>query len=170
MGTQTHWKKTVDKDWIGAYVLPLNDKGEYLPINAKLIKVVYEEVNVRGVKSYNHVAYFEKNNHFDKPMLFNSKTNLQRLEHITKTPIIENWASLNIIITLQAEWDRAYGGGKDWALRINPKAPIIKLPELLPNTEEWKKVKAALVDGYTIEQIKGKYSINQENEKLLCSK
>jgi len=118
---KTHWKKTIDKDWIGTYVLP-----EEQPIVVKLISVKHQEVKVKGVKGMYKVAYFAPNPHFNKPMLLSANINLERLTKLTGTPYLEDWINLDLMVTLQQEMDKAFGGGKDWALRIAEKAPVIK--------------------------------------------
>lgn len=47
----------------------------------------------------------------------------------------------------------------------------LTLIELSPDHPNWQKVKEAVQSGnFTIDQVKTKYSINEENERLLCSK
>lgn len=43
------------------------------------------------------------------------------------------------------------------------------LPELLPNTPKWIEAIKSLNNGYKIDQIKRKYYLTQENQKLLIS-
>lgn len=72
--------------------------------------------------------------------------------------------------------DAADHFGKLFGSDLNRKDMIdyqldLTLIELSPEHPNWHKVKAALDSGnYTIDQIKEKYIINQENEYLLCSK
>jgi hypothetical protein len=128
---KTHWKKTVDKDWIGTYILP-----DSKPIIVNLISVKYEEVKVKGVKGLYKVAYFAKNDYFDRPMLLSANKNLERLTKLTGTPYIEDWVTLDIWVTLQQEMDKAFGGGKDWALRIAAQAPQVKTVLDYPNDDK----------------------------------
>lgn len=163
---KTHWKKTIDKDWIGCYVLP-----EGKPIVVKLISIKYEEVKVKGLKDWYKVAYFEKNPYFDKPMLLSATTNLKRIEKLTGTPYIEDWVTLNLNVTLQQEWDKAFGGGKDWALRIADTAPTMTLPELKKeNAKIWSnavsKTKEVGIESALI-AIKKRYSISDQTKKAL---
>lgn len=127
----THWKKTVDKDWIGTYILP-----EGLPIVVKLLRVEFKKVKVKGVEGEYKIAYFEKNEWFDKPMLLSANKNLDRIAKLSGTPYIERWGGLNMWVTLQQEMDQAFGGGKDWALRIASTAPQIKTIEDYPTEKE----------------------------------
>lgn len=155
----THWKKTVDKDWIGTYVLP-----EGKPIIVKLLRVEYKEVAVKGVKGFYVVAYFDKNEHFDKPMLLSANVNKERLSKLTGTPYIERWNNLNIWVTLQQEMDKAFGGGKDWALRIASQAPQMKTIEDFP-TE-----KNLLFNSKDLEELKNNYlSLSKELQALFVT-
>ena len=56
-------------------------------------------------------------------------------------------------------------------LRIRKKKPKSKkLPELLPSdTNNWNKVIAGLQNGYTIDQVKTRWSISKKNEELLLT-
>jgi hypothetical protein len=45
----------------------------------------------------------------------------------------------------------------------------LTLIELTPNHPNWDKVKVAIESGnFTIEQVKSKYTLSNENELLLC--
>lgn len=65
--------------------------------------------------------------------------------------------------------------GKLFGSDLNRKEEInykidTTLIDLSPDHPMWEKCKTALISGnYTIEQIKEKYFINEENEELLCS-
>lgn len=160
--TKTHWKKTIDKDWIGTYVLP-----EARPIVVKLISVKYQEVKVKGVKDWYKVAYFAPNKYFDKPMLLSASKNLSRLEKLTGTPYIEDWEKLNLNVTLQQEMDKAFGGGKDWALRISEVAPRVKKTEILPDTDQWSNAIKHLKGKGDIKKITDRHTISELNLKRL---
>lgn len=64
--------------------------------------------------------------------------------------------------------------GKLFGSDLNRKEEIsysfdLTLVELTPDHPNWDKCQKAIESGqYTIEDIKGKYDINPENEKLLC--
>lgn len=161
----THWKKTIDKDWIGTYILP-----EGRPINVILERVEYKEVKIKGVKEHSRVAYFSKNAYFDKPMLINP-TNCKRIEDLTGTPYIERWSNLNIPVTLCQEMDKAFGGGKDWALRISKTQPKLIKPTLIKDDSKiWdnaaNKIKEVGYDKGII-LIAKHYNITEETKTLL---
>ncbi len=71
---KTHYKRNLDKDWIGAYILP---EGE--PITVKLISVKYEHIKAGGHEQDRYVAYFAKNKYFDKPMILSAVKNIKRM-------------------------------------------------------------------------------------------
>ncbi len=49
------------------------------------------------------------------------------------------------------------------------KPEPVKLEELLPNTPKWEDAKKALFDGYTVEQIRKRYTLSVDNENRLKS-
>jgi len=157
---KTHWKKTMDKDWIGVYNLP-----EGKPIRATIISIKYQEVKVKGVLGWYKVAYFAKNKHFDKPMLLQAAVNLKRVSKLTGSPYVEDWIKLNLKVTLQKEMDKAFGGGKDWALRIAEKAPEKVLVPL--TADKIINAIAFIKEGKTMDDLKETYSISPEIEKQI---
>ena len=167
---KTDWRKTVDKDWIGCYILPdsgVEDTGDrkdkangtnpYQAIYATLIKVELKTVNVKGKEEQHKVAYFNKNDNFTKPMLLSAKTNLERVEKLTGSRFIEDWGNINKKVILRAEWDKAFGGGKDWALRISL---INEKPELKENTVSWTAVLEHVKKGNDPAKAREKYQIS----------
>jgi hypothetical protein len=57
---------------------------------------------------------------------------------------------------------------KDTDAAGKPEKKSIKLPELLPTDEtNWLKVKQALNNGFTIDQVKTKWSLSKENQEIL---
>lgn len=127
---------------------------------------MYEEVEVRGRKGLYKVGYFDKNKHFDKPMLMQANVNLRRISKLVGSPAIEDWGDINMDVTLQAEWDQKVGKGKDWALRIAEEAP--RKVELTPESKKWDDAIKALKSGNVkMDQIKAAYDISTKNEEAL---
>lgn len=124
---KTNWKKTLDKDWIGTYILP-----DEKPIRVTLSNVKEEDIKVAGHSKHSAIGYFKENPYFDKPMIISQKVNLERLEEITGSKYIEDWVDVEVI--LQQEWDKTPKGGKCWGLRI------VKIPELTPEHESWNPI------------------------------
>lgn len=158
---KTHWKKLDNPNYLGAYSLM---DGETKEITVTIEIVKNEEVkNERGSENCRVVYFKEKKvgNIDMKPMILNT-TNSKLIEKIHQTPYIEDWKGKQI--TIYVAKIKAFGDMLD-ALRIREKLPT--LPELIPNSENWKQVITALKNGFTIEQVKTKYSISKQNEKLL---
>jgi hypothetical protein len=158
---KTPWRKTVDPNFIGTYVLP-NDQ----PINAVIVKVEWKQIKVMGQNKKQAVATFAPNIHFDKPMLLNV-TNMKRMERLAGSKYIEDW--INIPVTLQREMDKTPTGGSDWALRIATIAPKItsdgkpSKAKLLPDTQAWNSAVEYVQQGNPMENVTKKYDLSPEN-------
>jgi len=155
---KTHWKKLDNPNYLGAYSLMVGDKTSEL--TAKINKVVNEEVRTAKGPVNCKVMYLQG----CKPMILNT-TNSKIIEKIYKTPYIEDWIGQKI--TIYVANINAFGEFID-CLRVRPsisKEPA--KPELIANSDNYKKVISALKGGYKLAQIKGKYQISKETETLL---
>jgi hypothetical protein len=152
---KTHWKKLDNPNYLGAYSLI---DGETKEMTFTIEKVVLQKAGKNDDEC--KVAYLKDS----KPMILNT-TNCKVIEKIYNTPFIEDWAGKSIIVFVQKV--KAFGDMVD-ALRIRPIIPKT-LPELLPNTDTWHKVIKGIENGFTIDQIKTKYKISNENEKKLTN-
>lgn len=152
---KTHWKKLINPNYIGVYSLK---NGEDLDVTIE--KVVREQVvSTGGKKEECTVAYLIG----QKPLILN-RTNSKTITKLFNSPYIEDWVGKKI--TLFSSTTKLAGEIVE-CLRIRDIAP--KLPELKANTEEFEKCKKGIKNGYTIAQIKTKYSVSSEIEKLLLS-
>jgi len=154
---KTHWKKLENPDYIGAYSLePTKD------LTVTIEKVVREMITGTGGKKEEcSVAYLVG----QKPMILN-RTNQKTIAKVTGTPYIEEWKGKQI--TLYIAHIKAFGEDNVECLRVRPTSPIQKLPDLLPSDKaNFEKVLAALKNGFTIEQIKSKWSISLATEQRL---
>ena len=136
------------------------------------IKECYYDTNV-NVSGNNSNGYFITFKEDIKDMMVNS-TNRVTITKIVKevknltlkeARNIGNWADVQIELFFNEQikmMGKVTGG-----IRIKPN--VIKLPELTPESKQWDAVVKALVDGYTIDQIKQKYSLTAENEAALIS-
>lgn len=158
MENKTHWRKAVDPNWIGTYVLPSGN-----PIIVKLKEVKPQtDLKVAGKSKNANVAYFYPNPYFAKPMLLNP-TNCKRLGQLTGSNYVEDWKDIDL--QLQQELDRMPDGTKDYALRISPAKPKIapkEKPVFAPDLPSWEK---ALNAKASIETIKQHYQITSEHEQ-----
>ena len=159
---KTAWRKTIDPNYIGTYVLP-DDK----PIDVVITRVEWKNTKVMGQEKKASIAYFAPNKYFDKPMLLNV-TNMKRLERITGSKYIEDW--VNVSITLQREMDKTPTGQRDWALRIAPIAPktagTTKI-KLEPTSGNWNSIVDWVQKGNPIEKGWEKYDVSDEDKEKL---
>lgn len=164
--TKTHYKKMVDTNWIGTWVLP-----EGKDINVTLTKVVYVKTNkVMGKVKPGFVAIFAPNPYFDKPMLLNA-TNQKRVAKLIGSTYVEDWESVNVDVTLCQEMDKCVTGGQDWALRFKTERPVKVLPVLELSSENFINCKSAIESGkFTIDQVKSKYNVSPDVELKLLEK
>lgn len=107
MTTLTHWKKTVNPDYIGSYALD-SDKDMILTIKSAGVEMVTGNA---GKKEEKLVIHFHEN---VKPMICN-RTNAKVITKLHKTPYIEQWAGKKI--QLYSSRITAFGEEVD-ALRV----------------------------------------------------
>jgi hypothetical protein len=151
----THWKRLVNPDYLGAYSL---DAGKDLTLT--IDRVVREQITSTGGKKEEcTVAHFKE---AQKPMILN-RTNSKMIQKIHGTPYIEKWSGLRI--TLYATTTKMAGEMVE-CLRIRefkPENPILRPSD----TASFDKCKAALKSGYTMDNLRTKWKITAEVEKLL---
>lgn len=155
--SKTHWKKLENPDFIGAYTL---EEGKDFIVTIDIVKRTMV-TGIGGKKEECTVAYLKG----QKPFILN-RTNMKTISKIYGTPYIEDWAGKQI--TLYVARVKAFGEDDVEALRVRPEKPSKKNPELLPtDTVNWAKVVTALQNGYTIDQVKAKWSISEANQTKL---
>ena len=110
--SETHWKKLINPDYLGAYSL---DPGKDMVLT---IKVVRKEMvtGADGKKEECIVCYWQEE---QKPMILNV-TNCKMIAKLLKTPYIERWAGHRIQIG--SEVVSAFGE-KVEALRVRKTLP-----------------------------------------------
>ena len=117
--TQTHWKKYVNTDYLGAYSLV---PGEDMVLTIK--EVLHENVvGPDGKKEKCIVIHWKEN---QKPFICN-RTNAKTITSIYDTPYIEDWSGKRIQLT--ATKVNAFGE-KVEALRVVAKANPTVAPSL----------------------------------------
>ena len=157
---KTHWKKLDNPNYLGAYSLM---DGEIKDLTVIIEKVITEEVKTDRGKEVCKVAYLKGH----KPMILNA-TNSKTIQKIYDTPYIEDWKGKEI--TLYVAKIKAFGDEIE-CLRIRSTKPKSKiLPELLPtDLVNWSNAVKGLRNGYTIDQVKTKWSLTPENQEKLIS-
>ena len=153
---KTHWKKLHNPDYLGAYSL---DESTMV---VEIKKVEKREImGADGKKDDAVVAELVG----QKPMILNA-TNMKTIASLYGN-YIEDWVGKKI--TLFVATVKAFGTTTD-ALRVESKVPKSGLPELTPTHPKWNEARASVAQGFTPAQIRTKYQLSPENEKLLCSR
>ena len=157
-----HAYMSLDKDYIGAFILPDGN-----PIDVVISHVKEEDVKVGGHDKHTLVAYFEENDYFKQPFLLSAKCNIDALIEWYGTPNFLAWGRLKV--TLQQELSKnPKGGAKIWALRIKKKPELNSRHAFWNKTIEWLKEDSK----HTIAALKSKFVISEANVKILegCQK
>ena len=99
-----------------------------------------------------------------KPMICN-QTNSISITKATGVKFMEDSIGKKITLFVATIMDNKTKENID-CIRIREKKP--KLPDLLPSdVENWQKVKSALLNDFTIDRIRTKWSVSKENELKL---
>jgi hypothetical protein len=159
--TETHWKKLMNKTYLGSWDLD----GDGKDLIVEIVSAGNEKVKNRDGKEDNCMVVYLKGL---KPFVVNI-TNGESIEKVTGTPYVEKWKGHKLSLYIQPV--RAFGQTVD-AIRVRNKPPTPKaLPELTPEHESWATVKAAIDSGkYTVDAYREMFSITKSNEQLLCQK
>lgn len=141
MTTLTHWKKTVNPDYIGSYALE-SDKDMILTIKSAGVEMV---TGNNGKKEEKLVIHFMEPG--VKPMICN-RTNAKVITKLHKTPYIEQWSGKKI--QLYSSRITAFGEEVD-ALRIRdyvqaaPTVDVSSAIDLLNASTSLDELKASFL-------------------------
>lgn len=156
--SKTHWKKLTNPNYLGTYALE-PDEDMIVTIN----HVKKEEVtSPGGDKEECTVVYFKEN---VKPLILNV-TNARQIENLYGTPYIEDWAGKKIQLYIKDDIE-AFGKIVN-GIRIRPKVPKTKKPELTPKHKKWGDAVENLArDNTTIKVIRKHYVLDEEMKEIL---
>lgn len=159
MENKTHYRKVFKSDHLG--VADLEDFIEEKKSLIQTISHVKQEINVSvaGKKGSFNIAYFKSN---IKPLVLNA-TNSAVMKQLTGSVFVEDWN--NVDVELYVEKNIRFGRDVVDGVRIKKVAK--ELPILTENHEKFNAIKQALKNGNTIEQVRQKYQVSNEIEKLL---
>lgn len=156
---KTHWKKAFNKDYLGAHDI---EEGKELLLTISHVDIK-EVKNSSNTAEKRNVAYFTDGN--VKPMILNV-TACKQIAKFAKSKYIDDW--INIDIQVFSKTVRAFGEDVE-ALRIKDYQPKAKKDELTPIHSKWNDAKKAIENGSaTIDAIKKRFILSQENETELC--
>ena len=151
---KTHWKSLHNYDYLGAYSL---EDGKDIVLTIKEVKK--EQVTGDGGRKDTCVVVSWVED--QKKMIIN-KTNSKTIESLY-TPFIEDWAGKQVQIFVGK--DKMSGEIVD-CLRIRGKIP--GKPKLVKGDPQWDKAIQYIKDGGSIDNITGKYEVD-EKELKKCS-
>lgn len=163
METKTHFRKVFKSDHLGiADLEDMIEEKKRLVFTIKEVKQEYD-VAVAGKKGNYNIAYFIEP---IKPLVLNS-TNSKVVKSFNKnSPFVEDWK--NTIIELYIDPSVKMKGEIVGGVRIKPTQLTLQKLELLPNTKTWESaVEYLKKEGSTMGNIKKRYIVSLENEKLL---
>ena len=108
---KTHWKKMINPDYIGAYLLQPNED-----LRVRITKVVREMVKGTGGKEEEcTVAHLQG----QKPFILN-RTNQKTISKVLGSPYVEDWAGKDILV--YATTTKVAGETVE-CLRVRPTVP-----------------------------------------------
>lgn len=151
---KTHFKKLRNPNYIGSYEL-MKSQDEYTELIVE-IKTAVKDMVQNGDKKEEAMVIHLKN---QKPMICNS-TNAKSISKALGSPFIEDWSGK--FITLYAKKIKAFG---EWQYALRVRETV---PELCPLHPKWNGAMQAMRDKKTtITEIKSRFELNAENQKLL---
>ena len=157
---KTHWKKVFNSDYLGAADLD----------NGKDLKAVIKSVSVQEVKGSDgskkncNVATFTDPNL--KPMILNV-TNCKLVKKFANSVFINDWNNIPVQIYVKDDI-KAFGEVTE-GLRLRPAQPAMEKPKLTPDIPAWGKAIEFLKGTGTMEGIKTKYNISEQDEETLMN-
>lgn len=163
MENKTHWLQNPNKNYLGHWDLP-NGDDMVLTIKSANWEDVKNPV-INKTESKRVVRFEEK----VKPFICN-QINAVSITISTGVKFMQDSLGSKIQLYVSSIIDNRTKETID-CIRIRRESVVKKkLPELKPSdTENWSKVIAGLQNGYTIDQVKTKWSITEKNKSLLLT-
>ncbi|KQC34000.1 hypothetical protein AAU57_12160 [Nonlabens sp. YIK11] len=162
--TKHHYRSVFKSDHLGSADLEeMVEEGKRLVFTIKEVK---QEMGARvaGKKIDANIAYFKED---IKPLVLNA-TNSKQVAKFAGSKFVEDWSGLTIELYIDASVKMK--GEIVGGVRIKPTMPQATKPKLLPNTEQWKKAKDAVMSGKTTpDSIRKHYELSKEHELQLTA-
>jgi len=152
---KTHWKKTMNPNYLGAYALEPNQD-----MVVEITEVKIESVmNADGRNEECLVAHLKD----QKPLIVN-KTNAKAIAKVSGSNYIEDWKGKQIALYISNV--KAFGELVE-AIRVRTVAPKPKSKRKL-NDEDFKKLVKAVADGsYNLEDAVANFVLNESQRSIL---
>ena len=152
---KTHWKKTMNPNYLGAYALEPNQD-----MVVEITEVKTESVmNADGRNEECLVAHLKD----QKPLIVN-KTNAKAISKVAGSNYIEDWKGKQIALYISNV--KAFGELVE-AIRVRTVAPKPKSKRKL-NDDDFKKLVKAVADGsYLLEDAVANFVLNDSQRSIL---
>ena len=152
---KTHWKKTMNPNYLGAYALEPNQD-----LIVEITEVKTESVmNADGRNEECLVAYLKD----QKPLIVN-KTNAKAIAKVCGSNYIEDWKGKQIALYISNV--KAFGELVE-AIRVRTVAPKAKSKRKL-NEDDFKKLVKAVADGsYSLDDALSNFVLNDAQRSIL---
>jgi dihydroorotate dehydrogenase len=152
---KTHWKKTMNPNYLGAYALEPNED-----LVVEITEVKTESVmNADGRNEECLVAHLKDH----KPLIVN-KTNAKAIAKVCGSNYIEDWKGKQIALYISNV--KAFGELVE-AIRVRTVAPKAKSKRKL-NDDDFKKLVKAVADGsYLLEDAVANFVLNDSQRSIL---
>src|SRR5690625_4329270 len=148
---KTHWKTFHNPEYIGAYAFQPGERKILTIADARQEKVTGPSNRTDDCL----VVHFEEG---EKPLICNV-TNSKAIEKVAGSSYIEDWTGVKIeLFTTEVS---AFGDTVE-AVRVKTTPPRIEKPALTDSHPAWDKVKAAVLKGYTRQQVEQKYTVSDQ--------
>ena len=152
---KTHWKKTMNPNYLGAYALEPNED-----LVVEITEVKTESVmNADGRNEECLVAHLKD----QKPLIVN-KTNAKAIAKVCGSNYIEDWKGKQIALYISNV--KAFGELVE-AIRVRTVAPKAKSKRKL-NDDDFKKLVKAVADGsYSLDDALSNFVLNDAQRSIL---
>ena len=152
---KTHWKKTMNPNYLGAYALEPNQD-----LIVEITEVKTESVmNADGRNEECLVAHLKD----QKPLIVN-KTNAKAIAKVCGSNYIEDWKGKQIALYISNV--KAFGELVE-AIRVRTVPPKAKSKRKL-NEDDFKKLVKAVADGsYNLEDALSNFVLNDAQRSIL---
>ena len=152
---KTHWKKTMNPNYLGAYALEPNED-----LVVEITEVKTESVmNADGRNEECLVAHLKD----QKPLIVN-KTNAKAIAKVAGSNYIEDWKGKQIALYISNV--KAFGELVE-AIRVRTVPPKLKSKRKLSD-DDFKKLVKAVADGsYNLEDAVANFVLNDSQRSIL---
>lgn len=163
MSKKTHWKKTDNPNYLGAYAFEEGEEkiGTISKLNLSE-KVFNPSTNSEEDCT---VAHFKQSD--IKPLILNT-TNKKTIAEVADSPYIEDWEGVSIQLFVTKV--KAFGETVD-AVRVRTKPPKVNKPKLTKSHKKYKGIVKKLNSGeLELKTVKEHFDIPANLEKHLTEK